>query len=75
MAWVTNHQGRYVINGAMKKAGTFSCDKKYTSSGQISLGIARAPLKGAIAVFEGCKIRHGMIPDKIIDLLMDDQHF
>jgi len=74
VSWVANHEGRFVINGHMKKTGTFSCDKKYTSSGQISLGIALTPLKGAIAVFEGCKIHHnGMIPDKIIDLLMDDQ--
>ena len=72
---MTNLTGRYSINGGTKKMGTFICDKTFTSSGRITLGLRRAPLNGAIAVFEGCKSRHGLIPDKIIDLLVEDQHF
>ena len=75
VAWVMNNEGRYAINGSVKKAGTFGCKKKFTSSNQINLGVADKPLQGAIAVFEGCRTKHGMIPDKIIDLLIKDQDF
>ena len=63
-------QGRYIINNLERKH--FKCNQQSVSS-NIDLGGRDKPMKGSIATFEVYFHWNEMVPNDIINLIMEDQ--